>query len=227
MVSVIVAVDKPIWKTQFQAIIDEQDNINVGYANSLDEVMFHTENTRYDVGILDLGDCDQKSTLRTMLKIHEKYPRSRFVLVVSFVEPFALSNFIRAGVFGFIDEHATPEEIENAVKAALRGDIYVSASLVDRGVKLRMSLAEELFKGIPNLNCEVNCLTEREFEILKLVAQGKSNSEIAKELFVSEKTVKNHLYSAFRKIGVRDRTQAAISVIKSLLSYENGSLDTA
>ena len=117
--------------------------------------------------------------------------------------------------------------IENAVKAALRGDVYVSASLVDRGVKLRMSLAEELFKGIPNLNCEANCLTEREFEILKLVAQGKSNSEIAKELFVSEKTVKNHLYSAFRKIGVRDRTQAAISVIKSLLSYENGSLDTA
>lgn len=227
MVRVLVAVDKPIWKTQFQAIIDEQDNINVGYADSLDEVMFRTENTRYDVGILDLGDCDQKSALRTMLKIHEKHPRSRFVLVVSFVEPFALSNFIRAGVFGFIDEHATPEEIENAVKAALRGDIYVSASLVDRGVKLRMSLAEELFKGIPNLNCEANCLTEREFEILKLVAQGKSNSEIAKELFVSEKTVKNHLYSAFRKIGVRDRTQAAISVIKSLLSYENRSLDTA
>lgn len=227
MVSVLVAVDKPIWKTQFQAIIDEQDNIKVGYANSLDEVMFHTENTRYDVGILDLGDCDQKSTLRTMLKIHEKYPRSRFVLVVSSVELFAFSNFIRAGVFGFIDEHATPTEIENAVKAALRGDVYVSASLVDRGVKLRMSLAEELFKGIPNLNCEANCLTEREFEILKLVAQGKSNSEIARELFVSEKTVKNHLYSAFRKIGVRDRTQAAISVIKSLLSYENGSLDTA
>ena len=227
MVSVLVAVDKPIWKTQFQAIIDEQDNIKVGYANSLDEVMFHTENACYDAVILNLGDCDQKSTLRTMLKIHEKYPRSRFVLVVSSVELFAFSNFIRAGVFGFIDEHATPTEIENAVKAALRGDVYVSASLVDRGVKLRMSLAEELFKGIPNLNCEANCLTEREFEILKLVAQGKSNSEIAKELFVSEKTVKNHLYSAFRKIGVRDRTQAAISVIKSLLSYENRSLDTA
>lgn len=227
MVSVLVAVDKPIWKAQFQAIIDEQDNIKVEYANSLDEVMFHTENACYDVAIFNLGDCEQKGTLRVMLKIHEKYTRSRFVLVVSSMELFAFSNFIRAGVFGFIDEYATTEEIENAVKAALRGDVYVSASLVDRGVKLGMSLAEELFKSIPNLNCEANCLTVREFEVLKLVAQGKSNSEIARELFVSEKTVKNHLYSAFRKIGVRDRTQAAISVIKSLLSYENRSLDTA
>jgi DNA-binding NarL/FixJ family response regulator len=139
------------------------------------------------------------------------------------MEPFAFSNFIRAGVYAFIDEHATAAQIGTAVQAAMRGDVYVSASLIERGVRLRTSLVDEFFKDTTDLNCDLASLTEREFEILKLIAHGKSNSDIAKELFVSEKTVKNHLYSAFRKIGVRDRTQAAIAVIKGLLSYENGS----
>lgn len=223
MVSVLVAVDKPIWRTQFEAIFDEQKDIKVGYADSLDEVMSHTQNAYYDVIILNLGDYEQKATLCAMQSIHKKYPRSRFVLVIYAMEPFAFSNFIRAGVYAFIDEHATAAQIGTAVQAAMRGDVYVSASLIERGVRLRTSLVDEFFKDTTDLNCDLASLTEREFEILKLIAHGKSNSDIAKELFVSEKTVKNHLYSAFRKIGVRDRTQAAIALLKGLLSYENGS----
>ncbi len=70
---------------------------------------------------------------------------------------------------------------------------------------------------------DVKRLSERELETLRLVARGMSNRAIAEELFISEKTVKNHLYSAFKKLGVRDRTQAAMAVVKGLLSHENGS----
>ncbi|MFA6654847.1 MAG: response regulator transcription factor [Bacillota bacterium] len=224
MVNVLVAVDKPIWRMQLEDIFEQKRNIRVGYADSLDNILMQQQNC-YEVIILNLGQYGDQDTLKNVSKIKHRHPRSRLVLVVHPMGSFPFCAFVKSGVLGFIDERATPDQIEAAVSAATRGDLYISAPLIDRGLQVRSSLVDEFFKDVPDLNCDLSTLTEREFEMIKLVAQGKSNRDIAEELFVSEKTVKNHLYNAFKKLGVKDRTQAAIAVIKGLLSYENRPFD--
>jgi DNA-binding NarL/FixJ family response regulator len=125
-------------------------------------------------------------------------------MLTTFAEESLLVDAVRAGACGYLLKSMPPEDIRAAVRMAASGQTAVAPQLVDR---LLHEYAERRTTRSPVLDR----LTERETEVLREVAAGRSNVEIAARLFVSEGTVKTHIAAVLRKRGVRDRTQAAVA----------------
>lgn len=223
MLNVLVAVEKPIWRKGFQGILDSEDNVSLCYADSLDSVLMQRSLRIYDVIILNCNGSERTLLLNDLFLLQEEHPRSKFALIACDFEYSGFLEFCRAGVLAFLDERATNEQVITAVTAAARGDLYISRSFVKNMFSFETSAVRDLLQSPGTTGSDIRKLSEREMETLKLVARGMPNRAIAKQLFISEKTVKNHLYSAFKKLGVRDRTQAAMAVIRGLLFDKNGS----
>jgi DNA-binding NarL/FixJ family response regulator len=128
----------------------------------------------------------------------------RAVMLTTFADDALLVQAVRAGASGYLLKSMPPEEIRAAVRAAAAGHTAVAPRLVER---LLREYAEQQVPPSPVLAA----LTERETEVLRQVASGRSNAEIAGVLYVSEGTVKTHVAALLRKLGVRDRTQAAVA----------------
>ncbi len=186
MLDVLIAVDQPSMQKGLQAMFQERDDVRLWYKGAI------------------------SSQPRRPAKA------ASFVLMARDLEWFSIAEYCRAGVYGFVDEHATEDQIMCAIAAAARNDLYVSSSIIDRLAASKVPDFQEIFGSVTSTLSDIRKLSERELETLKLVAKGMSNKAIAETLFISEKTVKNHLYNVYKKLGVRDRTQAAIAVLKAL-----------
>lgn len=121
-----------------------------------------------------------------------------------------LLEMIAAGASAYLLKDVQPDQLVRVIRGVAAGESYIPPQMMRR-VLNEFSRLEHKAKG------EDNNLTARELEILQLVAQGATNKEIAARLFISEKTVKNHLYRIFQKLGVEDRTQAVTLAIKNRL----------
>jgi len=176
---------------------------------------------RYDVIFVQAGR-DKATLRRNLLELRRKYPDARFVLMLENLGISDLTFGHRMGMSAFVDERATADQIVSSIEAAARGDLYASNSVIRRSLSQPPAGEEP-----PSEPESPGALSQREIEVLNLVARGMSNRLIARNLFISEKTVKNHLYSIFRKIGVTDRTKAALFAVKSLGSHKNGSFGPA
>ncbi len=223
MLNILVAVEKPLWQKGFQAILNTRSiDVRLRYADSVDGLLRQQSLKEYDVIIFNLCGSDKHHLLESLYLLKREHPKSRFALIDSGLGRINILDFYKAGVLAFVDEHAANEQIIAAVAAAARGDLYISSSIINNVPFFNSSVAGDILGTPETQNSDVKKLSERELETLRLVARGMSNRAIAEKLFISEKTVKNHLYSAFKKLGVRDRTQAAMAVVKGLLSHENG-----
>jgi DNA-binding NarL/FixJ family response regulator len=120
---------------------------------------------------------------------------------------------IRIGAAGYIMKDADVDHLIKAIRDVYRGDTYIQPNLTSSLIKDYDKMTYQSVKR----QFEENNLTQREIEVLMLIADGKNNREIADELYISEKTVKNHVSNIFKKIDVSDRTQAAIYVFKNHL----------
>ena len=118
---------------------------------------------------------------------------------------------LRAGASGFILKNAPPEDLIEAVRVVADGNALLAPSVTRR-------IINEFAQRTPrkDLNEKLNSLTEREIEVMRLIAKGKTNSEIAADLFVGETTVKTHISNLFTKLDLRDRVQAVV------YAYESG-----
>jgi DNA-binding NarL/FixJ family response regulator len=128
----------------------------------------------------------------------------RSVLLTTFADDAYLVAAARAGAAGYLLKSMPPERIRAAVHDAARGELTVAPALVER---LLLEYAERRVPADPRLAA----LTDRESTVLAEIARGRSNAEIAGRLFVSEGTVKTHVAAVLRKLGLRDRTQAAVA----------------
>ena len=129
---------------------------------------------------------------------------TRAVMLTTFAEESLLVDAVRAGACGYLLKSMPPEDIRAAVRMAASGQTAVASQLVDR-------LLHEYAEGRTTRSPVLDRLTERETDVLREVAAGRSNTEIAARLFVSEGTVKTHIAAVLRKLGVRNRTQAAVA----------------
>jgi DNA-binding NarL/FixJ family response regulator len=120
---------------------------------------------------------------------------------------------LRAGASGFLLKDVPPEQLVDGIRAVASGDALLAPSITKRVIEEFLSKPAAAPASPPP---EVGDLTDRELEVLKQVARGLSNAEIAQELFVSEATVKTHVAHVFRKLGLRDRVQAVV------FAYESG-----
>jgi DNA-binding NarL/FixJ family response regulator len=130
--------------------------------------------------------------------------RQRIVMLTMHVETDLIRKSLKAGAIGYLTKDATFDEVLKALQMACDGDVIISPEF-----------AHALLDETDDMRAhQVTILSEREMEVLQLLAEGKSTPEIASNMFISQKTVKNHLASIYEKIDARDRTHAVIRAVK-------------
>ena len=164
--------------------------------------------TKPDVLLLDIN-MPVKNGLDTLVDIRKRKLPIKIMMLTVHNEVEYLAKAVDIGVEGYILKDAGSKELIHAIHEVVKGETYIQPELVP-------SINNYLInKDIDKVKLEL--LTKRELEVLKLIASGKFNKEIADSLNISERTVKNHISSIFKKIEVCDRTQAAVFAIKNNL----------
>ena len=198
MIRVMLADDHSVVRHGLERLLDGFDDVEVvGTASNGEEAVALAERELPDVALLDL-QMPMLDGIGATRQIRERAPNVRVVLLTAFSDREGIVDALNAGATGYLLKDAEPDELRRAVTAAARGD----APLAPKAARVLLEAKEEAKP--------VEELTERERDVLRLVARGKPNKLIARDLGISEKTVKAHLTSIFRSIGVDDRTQAAL-----------------
>jgi DNA-binding NarL/FixJ family response regulator len=198
VIRVAIADDHRVVRVGLEQLLGTFDDVElIGAAAGGEEALSLCANERPDVLLLDLAMPDLDGIAVTR-RLATETPETRVVLFTSFSDRDGIVAALDAGAVGYLLKDAEPQELHSAIRAAARGEAPLApkaaaALLAERGPR---SDAPEL--------------TGREREILSLVLEGLANKQIARRLGISEKTVKGHLTNLFQRIGVTDRTQAAI-----------------
>ena len=180
----------------------------VGEASNGEEALRMARELRPDVVLMDLLMPVMDGIAATGA-IRSELPDVEVIALTSVLEDVSVSGAVRAGAIGYLLKNTEAEELGRAIKAAADGQVQLAPEAAAR--LMREVRAPESPED----------LTEREIEILKLLARGKANKEIASSLFVGEKTVKSHVSRILSKLGVQSRTQAALHAVRiGLVSVE-------
>lgn len=201
-VSVIVADDQSAVREGLALLLDTLPGIAVaGQAADGDAALALVAEVRPRVVLMDLNmpGCDGVAATR---RIAADHPDTRVVVLTTYADDESIIGALQAGALGYLTKDATRAEIGRAVLAAAAGQ-----AVLDPEVQQRLLSAATRTPGTPDA-ADDGDLTPRESEVLRLIAAGQSNREIARTLFVSEATVKTHVNRIFAKTGSRDRAQA-------------------
>jgi DNA-binding NarL/FixJ family response regulator len=184
--------------------LDLQDGISiVGEAADGDDAIEQAERLEPDVVLMDLV-MPKLNGVAAMRALRERVPRTRVIVLTSFVDDETLLPALRAGASGFLLKDAPPQELARAVRAAHAGEAVLDPTVAARLVSALTADAEPL-----------DNLTPRERDVLVLIGRGFPNKQIARELDIAEKTVKTHVGHVLAKLGVADRTQAAVVAVRA------------
>ncbi|QAY68456.1 LuxR C-terminal-related transcriptional regulator [Paenibacillus protaetiae] len=186
------------------AVLDTEDGIEVvGEASNGYEGIRLAQAYKPDVVLMDLV-MEGMDGVETTAKLLELLPDCKVIVLTSFLDDSKMYPVIEAGAFSYLLKTSRAAEIAQAIRAAARGQSVLESQVAAKMMsRLRQPKAAEQ----ASLHDE---LTEREMDVLKLLAQGMSNQEIADGLYIGVKTVKFHVTNIFNKLRVEDRTQAAI-----------------
>jgi DNA-binding NarL/FixJ family response regulator len=178
----------------------------VGEAENGQEALRAAERLCPDVVLMDLRMpvLDGVAATRRLCTIR---PDCRVIMLTTFDDDEYIFEGLRAGALGYLLKDAAPDVLYNAIRAASRGESVLQPSVAAKVVSQFARLAGQASPPTQEL---VEPLSEREIEVLCVIAQGKTNKEIAAQLYIAEGTVKNHVTNILGKLGVRDRTQAAL-----------------
>jgi DNA-binding NarL/FixJ family response regulator len=214
-IRVVLVDDQSLIRTGFKMILEAEDDIEiVGEASDGEQGVVTTQQLQPDVVLMDVQMPMMDGIQATGLIVQEKSIRSRIVILTTFERDDYVFEALRAGASGFLLKNSPPEELVHAVRVVAAGDALLAPSVTRKVI--------EGFIARParhNNEVELARLTERETEILRLLATGKSNAELAVRLFVGEGTIKTHVSNVLTKLGLRDRMQAVI------FAYESGLIE--
>ena len=212
MIRVLLADDQALVRSGFQMILSAQPEIEVvGEAESGRQAIDLANRLAPDVILMDvrMPNIDGLEATRRLVELGTT---ARIVILTTFDLDEYVYAAIRAGASGFLLKDVRPQQLVEAIEVVAAGDALLAPSVTQR---LLARFAEALTRPEERAS-ELSLLTERELEVLKLVAAGLSNAELAERLFLSETTVKTHVSSVLRKLSLRDRVQAVV------LAYEAG-----
>lgn len=205
-VRVLLVDDEPLVRLGFSMVLQAQDDLAVvGEAGDGAGAVALARELRPDVVVMDVRMPGVDGVEATRRIVAEGLPCRVLVLTTFDLDEYAFAA-LRAGASAFLLKNAEPAELLRAVRAVARGDAVVSPRVTRR---LLETLAHRLPAGTPP-DPRIALLTDREHEVLRAVARGESNAEIAAGLVLSELTVKTHVARILGKLELRDRTQAAV-----------------
>jgi DNA-binding NarL/FixJ family response regulator len=211
--SVLIVDDQALVRAGFRMILDAEEDIEVAgeAADGADAVM-EAQRLRPDVILMDVR-MPQMDGIEATRRLLADGLETKVVMLTTFDMDEYVYDALRAGASGFLLKDVPPEQLVTGIRAVAQGDALLAPSVTKRVIEEFVRRPPSSVRTLP---AEVEDLTARELEVLKLVARGLSNAEIAKELFVSETTVKTHVAHVLTKLDVRDRVQAVV------LAYECG-----
>jgi len=202
-ISVLIVDDHEMVRRGARGYLDAQDDIEVvGEASSGDEAVDLVRELVPDVILMDLimpGMDGVESTRR----IRDLSPRSKIVILTSYHEDQHIFPALQAGAVSYLLKDVKAAGLVEAIRRAARGEATLDPQVAERVIR-------EFRGGGPETRSFFTDLTEREFEVLKLIAQGHPNQEIADLLYVSVGTIKGHVSNILSKLQLADRTQAAV-----------------
>lgn len=159
-----------------------------------------------DVVLMDVS-MPEMDGVEACRQVRAAVPGTKVVMLTMHADQDVLANAIRAGACGYLVKDCSTEEIADAVRMASKGDTALSPQLA-------ASMLDEVRKLDMQPSREDRIVTKREEEVLQLIADGCSTSEVAEQMYISQKTVKNHLASIYQKLDARDRTQAVLQAVR-------------
>jgi DNA-binding NarL/FixJ family response regulator len=213
VIRVVLADDQALVRAGFHALLDAQDDIEVvGEAATGDDAVTVTRQLRPDVVLMDIR-MPGSDGLTATRRIGEDAALDgvRVVILTTFELDEYVFEALRSGASGFLVKDTEPIELLRAVRAVAQGDALLSPGVTRRLIE---AFADRIAGAGPA--ADLDLLTNREREVMALVATGLSNGEIAARLFVSPATAKTHVNRAMTKLGARDRAQLVV------LAYESG-----
>jgi len=205
VIRVLIADDHAVVRRGLRTFLELQQEIEVvGEAEDGEQALAEAERLDPDVILLDLV-MPRVDGIAALHGLRERSPRSRAIVLTTFLDDDKLLPAVRAGAAGYLLKDVEPKELVDAIRT-----VYAGEALLHPAAAARV-MAELVESGRPG---PASLLTPRESEVLTLIARGRSNKVIARELGVSEKTVKTHVSNLLGKLGVTDRTQAALYAVR-------------
>jgi len=213
MIRVLLVDDQALVRGGFRALLDAQEDIEVvGEADDGEEAVRLSREHAPDVVLMDIRMPGMDGLEATRLIVADEALKAvRIVILTTFDLDEYVFEALRVGASGFLVKNTEPAELVHAVRAVAAGDALLSPGVTKRLVNEFAARSRQ-----PRPTVELDALTEREREVMALVAEGLTNAEIAERLVVSPATAKTHVSRAMVKLGVRDRAQMVV------LAYESG-----
>jgi RNA polymerase sigma factor (sigma-70 family) len=215
-IKVLIVDDHPLFREGLRQCLAARKDLQIVAAVGGGEEMWKVIRSqgRPHIILMDV-EMPGESGIELTKALHEKHPDVRVLMLTAFSDTERVVAALKAGAVGYLLKNVSPAEICATVERAATGEPLLSGEIAGRVLReFERERQEERYRE------QLDALTPREEEILKLLATGESNREIGKRLFISEQTVKNHVASIFRKLQVNDRTKAAILAVKLGLGGE-------
>lgn len=202
-INIVIVDDHSIVRQGIKQIIELEENMRVvGEAINGEEAVELICELKPHIALMDIN-MPKLNGIGAIKKLKEAGCPSKIIVLTIHADKEYLTEAIQLGACGYILKEAEASVLIDTINKVFRGETYIPSNL-----------ATELIREYGRTPSNDNKLTEREIEVLKYIAEGATNKEISAKLYISEKTVKNHISSIFRKLNIYDRTQAAIFAIR-------------
>jgi DNA-binding NarL/FixJ family response regulator len=213
-IRVVIADDHELFRRGLKMVLEAEDDIDV-VAETDDGAVTVTKvgELAPDVVLMDVR-MPRMNGIAATREIREAFPATRILMLTVSDDEDDLFDAVKAGANGYLLKEISIEEVADAIRAVVAGQSLISPAMAAKLLTEFTSLAK---RAEEKQNLPAPKLTERELEVLKLVAQGMSNREIANELFISENTVKNHVRNILEKLHLHNRMEAVIYAVRERL----------
>ncbi|WHH59116.1 response regulator transcription factor [Petroclostridium sp. X23] len=209
-IKILIADDHLMVRQGLKQIVELENDIEVvAQASNGEEAVKLAMEIKPDVILMDIN-MPNLNGIQAIAQLKEKGCPSRIIMLTIHAEREYLIKTVQLGAAGYVLKDADSDVLIEAIQSVYKGQSYIQPNLTTDLIKefTQGTIDEQRSRG-------ENQLTQREIEVLELIAEGMLNKEIAAKLYISEKTVKNHVSNIFKKLNVSDRTQAAIYAFKN------------
>ena len=216
-IRVLLADDQAMVRAGFRLILESEDDIAVvGEAADGDEAVAAVRRLRPDVALMDIQMPRTDGIEATSQLSASAEVSTRIVILTTFERDEYVFQALRAGASGFLLKNAPPEHLVQAIRVVAAGDALLSPSVTRKVIQEYARRAPSRSRATGHEQ-----LTKRELEVLRLLAGGLNNAELASELYLGEGTIKTHVSSLLSKLGLRDRVQAVVYAYETGLVYRH------